>query len=261
MNIIRSAFLILITVLLLLSNILCIQASSNSGLSVNEARDLVYNALNLFNHVQLANPTLFVGTTTIRENNNWYILINEQKLPGGSYEEMQKYAEQIYTDDLAPKMYRNPWIDEDVPAFIWDDSGNIYVCPLLRGGYLIDFGYSLMDWKSYNLLKAEDLTVKLADVNEESAIVWIKVFTMDYQPHWLECPLIKTESGWRISESAFTDFLRTADIDKSQLIPYEHSPSTGDTAGERVAVISAVSLACIIPTACLMRRRRRASAE
>ena len=258
MNKSKVLFSILSAVLLLLSNILCIQANSNSVLSVNEARDLVYNALNLFNHVQLASPVLFVGPT-IRENNNWYILINEQKLPGGSYEEMQKYAEQIYTDDLAPKMYRNPWIDEDVPAFIWDDSGNIYVCPLLRGGYLIDFGYSLMDWKSYNLLKAEDLTVKLADVNEESAIVWIKVFTMDYQPHWLECPLIKTESGWRISESAFTDFLRTAEIDKSELIPYEISPSTGDSAGERVAVIGAVSLACLTPAFYLFRRRRRRS--
>ena len=38
---------------------------------------------------------------------------------------------------------------------------------------------------------------------------------------------------------------------------YTGSPSTGDTAGERVAVIGAVSLACIIPTAFLMRRRRR----
>lgn len=256
MNKSKVLFSILIAVLLFLSNILCIQANNNSGLSVNEARNLVYNALNLFNHVQLANPTLFVGPT-ISDNNYWYTLINEQKLPGGSYEAMQKYAEQIYTGDLAPKMYRNPWIDEDVPAFIWDDVGNIYVCPAFRPGYLIDFGYSFMDWKSYALFKEEDLTVKLADVKEESAMVWIKVFTMDYKPHWLECPLEKNESGWRISESAFTDFLRTAEIDKSELIPYEISPSTGDSAGERVAVIGAVSLACLTPAFYLFRRGRR----
>ena len=77
----------------------------------------------------------------------------------------------------------------------------------------------------------------------------------------------------RLIEKGFDAFIYESPIDKIKammargenaielwedgLIPYDESPSTGDVSGERVAVIGAVSLACIIPAACLMRRRRR----
>ena len=256
MNIIKKVASALITLLLLLTNLSCIKVSCNSDLTVTEARKLIYDALNLFNHVQLANPTLFAGQT-ISANGNWYTLIDETKLPGGSYKAMQEYAKQIYTEDLAPKMYEKPWSPQEIPAFIWDDSGNIYVCAALSGGYPIDFGYSLYDWQSYSLLKVEDLTIKVAQINEKSASVWIKVLTKDYQPYWLECSMVKTDIGWRIDKSVFTDYLRTPYIDINQLIPYTSSPSTADPTFDLVFILPTVSVAAIASAFCLTRRRRR----
>ena len=110
------------------------------------------------------------------------------------------------------------------------------------------------------------MTIQLVNSNEKNAIVWLKILfggEVESSYYWIECKMINTAAGWRIEESPFTLMLEWGgsgySLWKDGLVPFDESPSTGDLAAERATVFGAVSLACVIPAACLTIKRRRRS--
>ncbi len=226
-----------------------------------------------------------------------YFKVIEENLPGGSYENMCTYARSVYTEEVAPYAYKYSPLykfsyDGSAPNsvkqtislknrdFIIDGIGNHY--PLFytdENGMLLASIYYTQVPFSFSLLSAEaddklvddsdtyGVKLEITDGNSLSATAMISFiwnFSDNIPPfdiQTVECKFVKTSEGWRIDESEYSVLCATSSKDTLAAYRSAVSPSTGDTAGERVAVIGAVSLACIIPTACLMRRIRRSSAE
>ena len=200
-----------------------------------------------------------------------YWKVFEEKLPGGSYEAMKEYAKNIYCEDVAPSMYEYLSSFENelkIPTYIIASDGNLYSSINVTDMEYVAFkGYQILYPNGEVSSSLENFVIKYISGDENQATFYVRA-DIGYQEEtnhwWMECKFVNTNNGWRIADSTFTDVLKHCCQEQSwkkELIPYTESPSTGDVSGERVAVIGAVSLACIIPAACLMRRRRRASAE
>ena len=249
---------------------LVIGASDVNTISKSEAQELVYEAYEFFFIVHCIWPDAWwdnfqTSHTTIEINGQkcTYVLSDQEGLPGGSYMAMQEYAKTIYTEELVPLSYDLAY-SNDVPLYKYID-GDLYV-------YIENAHIDALKFFKNNKIYGEEsadaapiLDVVYSDNAKATAYVYIGVRQGREEeplPAYIKCEFINTVDGWRISQSDFSDMLLDGKKPLVYVLSDEYqSPSTGDTAGERVAVIGAVSLACIIPTACLVRRRRRASAE
>ena len=220
----------------------------------------------------------------------FYHKVIEENLPGGSFEEMSKYAKTIYVNNVASCAYKysagygllktrsnllnftnSSFYTESKhsPLFYTDSEGSLYSSVQY---YQIGFSFALLNDNDeeqaiYNFNLTDNVALEIVSGDAVSAtalvsFIWCKMEdTPPFDIQTVECKFVKTSEGWRIDESEYSVLCATSSKDTLAAYRSAVSPSTGDTAGERVAVIGAVSLACIIPTACLMRRRRRASAE
>ncbi len=224
-----------------------------------------------------------------------YYRVNEEKLPGGSYEKMCEYARDIYTEDFAPYAYKfspgyygllyqneNQTLSfnhctvkvggnyaNHLPLFYRAENGVLYTSVYeMQGGVgvrLLDIHDSTSTiYFPYN--NPSNIAMEIVNGDSDSAIgyvfwTYLGPIIPPLEIETAECKFVKTSDGWRIDESEFSVLCATSDFSTMEAYRSAVSPSTGDVSGERVAVIGAVSLACIIPTACLMRRRRRSSAE
>ena len=180
------------------------------------------------------------------DNTKLYITLIDHLLPGGSYENFITGSYSIFIKEVAERYCDKYYGNNNIEQFITEDGVRYIAAHAVQA--TISFSYS-----------PENSRVEIINSSKDSATAKVfceKIIGYDKYPMWIECRFIRTENGWRISESAFADMMCSFHEYDYSLVS---SPSTGDSAGERVAVIGAVSLACIIPTACLMRRRRRAS--
>ncbi|MBQ4139862.1 MAG: hypothetical protein IJD70_00855 [Clostridia bacterium] len=109
---------------------------------------------------------------------------------------------------------------------------------------------------------ADNIDIVYAD-NERATVRYLTQLDRNESMYygWVECYLVNTDDGWRITDSPFTKMLRyersAKDLWEPSVIRYTESPSTGDSAAERATLLGAVSLACLIPAACLTIKRRR----
>ena len=184
-----------------------------------------------------------------------YDIVDPSKLIGGSLDGFYNHLGMIYTESLVHKYTQTGYL-MDSPMFIIEDDGDVFKV------------WEAPMNEKFDRLSYQSATVEIIenDGNRAKAKVYLEINVYEFESTrctptdaWIECIFENTSSGWRISDCAFFDMLNSHKSN-FEWTPVE-SPSTGDVSGERVAVIGAVSLACIIPTACLMRRRRRASAE
>jgi hypothetical protein len=249
-----------------------ISVGAESTLSKDEALDLIVNASDFCNTVVDGyaygtwGPLLDYDSEAIIMNIDGreykYYAVFEERLPGGSYNGMKEYAKDIFCVDLAASIYESDtsWYNgEPVPRYYVSEDGKVYSC--LYVDFFSYVCFSNYDWEeiSYD----DGWLIKFVSGNSSQATYYARALVgheLDSYLAWVEVNFVNTENGWRIDRCTYTDILANdmaLSVWEKDLIPYDESPSTGDISGEKVAVIGAVSLACIIPTACLMRRRRR----
>lgn len=273
-----------------------IYASEADTISKAEAQELVSKAFGFSNnvrgvHVNSSIPSyknpINIYVDSIGEEVPYNKVI-EENLPGGSLEKMKEYAETIYVKNVAPYAYQysagygslptqsnllnftnSSFYTEAKhrPLFYTDSKGSLYSSVL---DYQVGFSFALLDENDeeqaiygFNLTNNVVLEIISGDSNSATALVsfiWCKIDdTPPFNIQTVECEFVKTNDGWRIDESEFSILCATSSKDTLAAYRASVSPSTGDVSGERIAVIGAVTLACIIPAACLTFKRRRRS--
>ena len=274
----KKIILLVLSIIMLVSLAAPISAEEPATtISKDEAKDLIQKSLDFYQKVRVSNDCfdktqkielpVFIqyetwnGISTL-ESTEYYPVI-EENLPGGSYKAMCNYAATIYVTDIAPEAYKYSGRINAIDTDFWylfreEENGVMY----MHSTYNPDFWdgtYKILVWKGFELNDIEgDLNTAKASVS-----VWIYCGgdVTPAQQRSIECIFQNTDDGWRIAKSDFSTMMATdgyewlGDLHNPPFEP-EESPSTGDVSGERIAVIGAVSLACIIPAACLMRRRR-----
>ncbi|MBQ4140295.1 MAG: hypothetical protein IJD70_03060 [Clostridia bacterium] len=144
-----------------------------------------------------------------------YWIVNEEKLPGGSYEKMCDYTETIYTKDTAELSYAYPltatihpyetmW-ENLRPLFYRDEKSVLFAnpgdVPSYTGAYLYP--------------NVENVEIKIISGDSKTAKANITVYfayidgprTDDFDI--VECRFEKTANGWRIAESEYSLVLAT----------------------------------------------------
>lgn len=279
----RMFCLILVITMLLM---LLLPCNATEYLTEEEAGALINKAVELYDKIHLTPPmgtisnsdTIQItvsyyfyrdGSYHTTKNHTFCLVIDESKLPGGSYEALPGYARSIYTEDIADSMYNTcakSFYDLDAPIFYTSESGELYMT--------VDIGSDWTEVKPWYYgetdqwqFTADNIDIVYAD-NEKATVRYLTELDRDESRYygWVECYLVNTDDGWRITDSPFTKMLRyeryAEDLWEPSVIRYTESPSTADPAAERAELLGAVSLACIIPAACLtLRRRRRVAAD
>ncbi len=181
------------------------------------------------------------------KNSPYYDPLNETMLYGSSLAEWNKAVDEIFTPQAAKKA-RSAYIDPSCPLFIEKD-GVVYIA----------WGVGQRIYFSISYESIDDIELTIIEKDENKVNAKIKIWipgdyweTPDIEAY-VTCVFEYSGDSWRIGDCAFTDMITSTDFEWT---PVE-SPSTGDVSGERVAMLGAVSLACIIPAACLTLRRRR----
>ena len=243
-------------------------------LSKEEALDLIVNASDFCNTVVDGyaygtwGPLLDYDSENIIMNIDGreyrYYAVFEERLPGGSYNGMKEYAKDIFCADLAASIYESDtsWYNgEPVPRYYVSEEGNVYSCLYVdHFSYVCFSGY---DWEDISF--DDGWVIKFVSGNSSQATYYARALVgheLNSYLAWVEVNFVKTENSWRIDRCTYTDILANdmaLSVWEKDLIPYVESPSTGDASGDRVAMIGAVTLACIIPAACLTIKKRRRS--
>lgn len=269
-------------------------ASEAQTISKAEAQELVSKAFGFSNNVRgvhvnnsipsYKNP-INIYVDSIGEEVPYHKVI-EENLPGGSFEAMKEYAEKIYVKDVAPYAYQysagygslptqsnllnftNSSFYTDAkhrPLFYTDSKGSLYSSVL---DYQVGFSFALLDENDeeqamYGFNVSNNVVLEITSGDSNSAIalvsfIWCKIDdTPPFNIQTVECKFVKTNDGWRIDESEFSILCATSSKDTLAAYRASVSPSTGDVSAERATLLGAVSLACLIPAACLVRRRRK----
>lgn len=196
-----------------------------------------------------------LGEHQLTLNIKYYLIENESKLPGGLYEGLPEYARTIFVDDIADDMYntsRSSYYSGDIPMFHVSDDGKIYIVSDAVAPEYVTF----LDRRYEDVVD-----VIYSDAQKATVRYLINVGFDRDNPMWIECNMVKTDAGWRIAKSPFTDMLRhewdASEVWEPYVIPYTESPSTADPAFDSFVILSAVSLTCLVPAACLTFKRRR----
>lgn len=258
----KSVIVCLLLLCITAVSIIPINASDAKVISSFEAKELVAKAADFHSKVHVYNqydPTCTLDRERIYIEENiltiWdYFRVFEEKLPGGSYEAMCAYAETIYAKNIADLSYAFvPYGVDQSTQFIRDINNVLFMtCPLDYPAALLNDEYYLSN-NDYTQIDLE-----IISSNSRTAIAEIAVHNVWGWSDKLICKFTNTAEGWRIDESEYSVLLAGGD---GYLLKYRAavSPSTGDVSRERVAVIGAVALACVIPAACLTIRKRRRS--
>jgi len=260
-----SVFLIFI---FLLSSFSISAFASSDKLTLEEAKDIIWESFLFTNQVRNS-PKLNYDKQYIREGaafgeKPYYEVL---EFPGGSYEAMKEYAGRIYSDSIAKysytySQYTNGPDDPNIyPLFIFAEDGTIY------GGKdeIIQYAWAWLSLdgkapgevfrfvtRSTDKYNADKLLVEMVESTESTATVKV-CFQLGSETkeriHWADCNFVKEDGVWKISGGEYFDLFNGS--------YREASPSTGDSAAERATLLGAVSLACLIPAACLTIKRRR----
>lgn len=190
-----------------------------------------------------------------------YYEVIEEKLPNGSFEAMQEYAKTIYSADIASSAYEYAFCFKptqeagyiEYPLFYRHTDGKLYANPGVpqHGKYFYPFvssGNILTDSdKIKNNIDNLAIEITSSDAKYATASVSLKIGVSETNitPTQIECKFVNTDSGWRITECEFSNYMM---YDRRQV-----SPDTGDNS---IIIFSALAVAAIIPAAASMKRRR-----
>lgn len=277
----KKCIVLILSILIILPLILTAHAAEETQtLTKREAQELVAEAFNYnytvrcdtsgyckdsvflkLRHEELSDKDLEGSIDLNKEV--WYSEVNEEKLLGGSYDAMKEYANNIYTSDIAPDAYANAfrfrypeetaW--REYPLFYRHTDGKLYANPGVAQHVIMVYAVSTNKDNIYFyevLADIDTLDVELISSDTSSAIAKVGVRIgnneMNRTVEYLECKFVNTDSGWRIAECEFSNWMMH---DRG-----ETSPDTGDNSINRIIIFSALAVAAIIPAAAIMKRRR-----
>lgn len=277
MKIIKRLFCFILVITMLL--MLLLPCNATEYLTEAEVGELINKAVELYDKIHLTPPSGTIsnsdkiqitvsyyvycdGIYDTYQNHTLCLVIDESKLPGGSYEALPEYARSIYTEDIADSMYNScsySFYDLEVPMFYTSESGKLYMS--------YDIGYDWTEVKPWYYgetdqwqFTADNIDIVYAD-NEKATVRYLTELDRDESRYygWVECYLVNTDDGWRITDSPFTKMLRyeryAKELWEPSVIRYTESPSTSDPAFDLVFILPTVSVAALASTFCLMRRR------
>ncbi|MBR6578090.1 MAG: hypothetical protein IKK74_04010 [Clostridia bacterium] len=236
---------------------LAINAYTNTLLSEQTAKELLFKAADFIQKIYAPISGIQYDASDYLEiHPYYYYLVNEENLPGGSFEAIKEYSESIFTEDIAYVMYSHCRSNYDDPIFIKDNIGKLRMASN-ESSFYMTWWYSVLDWSDFTI---DDITIQLARSNKSEATVWVKCTSESNGDFWIECYMVNTYDGWRIAESPFTHFLEWGEsrmgLWEQGVYPFNFSPSTADPAFDLVFILPTVSVAALASTFCLMRRRR-----
>jgi len=254
-------------------------ANNTNTISKSEAQELVGKAFDFHSDVHLCSQFDKNPICNIFEYKEEYLYdedsgefvgkkilfpVYEENLPGGSYEGMCKYAETLYTEDIAPSSYTF-FADGHYPYELYlerNKHGGLY-CQDINGDWFLnppaDHSAAYLNGEYYENKDYTKISIDIISGDSQSAIAKVDVHNAWGWSDTVTCKFVKTKEGWRIAESEYSILLA---IGRYGMEEYRAavSPSTGDMAAERATLLGAVSLACLIPAACLTLERRRRGA-
>lgn len=243
----KKFFISVVSICFLCTAVIFPTYAKNLTISDAEAEELVQSALDLF--YTLDDSILFSDDYKELDKNLYppntnYFLVDLSKLPGGSLEKFYEYVKTIYTDGVAQKYCSTSYLF-DAPMFIVDEDGDVFMSTHTAG------------FPEINIRSFENAIIEVIDSNNQVATARVQIEKnvgkwdgFIWEATWIECKFENTQNGWRISECELFDILNS----HSDYNGY--SPSTADPSFDSFVILPAVSLACGILAACLMRRRR-----
>lgn len=277
----KRCIVLILSVMMMLPLILTANAADDAqALTKREAQELVAEAFNYnykvrcgisgyckagaflkLRHKELSDKDL--GGSIDLDKEIWYSEVNEDKLLGGSYDAMKEYTNNIYTSDIAPNAYANAfrfrypeetaW--REYPLFYRHTDGNLYANPGIAQHDIMVYAVSTN--KSYHyfyevLADIDTLDVELISSDSSSAVAKVGARIgndeINREVDYLECKFVNTDSGWRISECEFSNWMM---YDRGT-----SSPDTGDSSINSIVIFTALAVTALIPAAALMRKRR-----
>lgn len=256
----KVIFVFLYVLLILLMTIMPTSASSKK-LTIEEARDLIWESFIFTNQVRYS-PTLNYNNIYTREGaqlaEHPYFEVIE--FPGGSYNGMKEYAETIFSKEISEYSYTySRYLPQGTPLFVIAEDGTFYggrdeilqSAPFFLSldgtapGYV--FPFVTLSTEEYN---ADKLLLKFVDSTENNATVKV-CFRLGGETetyiHWADCNFVKEDGLWKISDGEYFDLLNGT---------YIASPSTSDPSFNLVFILPTVSVAALASAFYLMRRRR-----
>lgn len=219
---IMSTILVLSFVFAALSAIAPSVSAKSATISESEAKELVIKAYNFSLDVRYNAPRYVTYSDDKRielefdsGRYSYYWIVNEENLPGGSYEKMCEYAQTIYTKGTADMSYAYPFTatvqayetmwENLRPLFYRDEKSVLFASPGDVPSYTGAYLYP----------NVENVEIKIISGDSKTAKANITVYfayidgprTDDFDI--VECRFEKTANGWRIAESEYSLVLAT----------------------------------------------------
>ncbi len=232
--------------------ILCTSAALNLGaesasITDDEAARLVRNAINVHD---ITCVTWIFGS--MDKHINYYSSIDPSKLPGGSLEGFREHINTIYVSSAADEYWSTSFFFPGEPRFIEDEQGTLYIMFPIPQRY--PFYYGEIDKIKVELIESNSQTAR---AKVYVGITDLSVVDIHYPVYdaWVECKFENTADGWRISDCAFFDMLKS----KERTFEWTavDSPDTGDALSEKTVILLLLPITCILPAVCITRRRKR----
>lgn len=194
---------LILSLILVFSLLTTFISAENGDLTEDEARQLIYDAFELYDNVHDADAIVWGEKEEyIIVDGKIYHPIDPSKLYGGSYEGLCAAAEKIFLPELAPAVYSNSSWDPNIKFFHFEGD-RIYTF-----SDATEF-YPFFSFYNYAIGKHEIKFANKLSVNGDKATVKIIMYA-DYMidsfktlPVTITCEFAKTADGWRISGGEF----------------------------------------------------------
>ena len=238
--------------------------------TLDELAEVVANIYDFFLDTHFRMPVYDNNSITIPGYDTTYHKVRESYLPGGSFNGMISKACNLFTSDIAAKSYTYYSISQQIPLFYINEDG------LYATGR--SFGYQFYLMEVFNYMNSPKMFFDNMVITETNATGRLLYNTdvdgpiEDWGPlYWFDVAFEKDDGMWKMSDCAvFRLHFDCLNFSKDNYICYDkelydqfgvtfdlESPSTGDPSFDSFVLLPAVSLACVIPAACLVRRRRK----
>lgn len=243
----KRIFICLIALCILCTSAALNLSAESASITDAEAAKLVRSAINVHD---ITCVTWIFGS--IDKHIKLYLSIDPSKLIGGSLEGFREHINTIYAPQEADEYWSTNFFYPGEPRFIEDEQGTLYMMFPIPQRYPFYYG------------EIDEIKVELIESNGKTARAKVYVGITDLSVEdihfpvydaWVECKFENTADGWRIADCAFFDMLLSSERNFEWTAV--DSPDTGDTVTEKTVILLLLPIACILPTVCITRKRRR----
>lgn len=215
-------------------------------------QEMIYTAYQIYYYTQIDGPFSSSNKSFMYEKENehaiGYELLDETRLYGGSLDAWNDTVDELYSESAAKKV-RRAYLNSNAPLFVEKD-GDMFIAWGPGGGQRMPFYFLYESAKEIELISfVKNETTASAKIKVEiPGVYWEDPDTEAY----VSCNFEYSNGKWCIVDCPFVDMMTSYNYEWTPV-----SPSTSDPAFDRIALISTVSIACLVPAFYLLRRRRR----